>query len=72
MARFTITASLTFLFVHSLLSGSAIAGAQPQTVAKEKIMSTDKPVVLVVGASGSIGLLIENLVRYRIPRVAVL
>lgn len=70
MNRLTISLLLTFLFAPSLLAATAIAGSQlPQADAqsddgradtgrnpeKEKIMSTDKPVVLVVGASGSIG-----------------
>ena len=69
MNRFTNTVLFTFLFVPSLLSGTAITGSQPLTVVqleagkadaerdpeKEKIISTAKPVVLVVGASGSIG-----------------
>jgi uncharacterized protein YbjT (DUF2867 family) len=69
MNRCTVSVLLTLLFVPSLLAGTAIAGSQPQTMAqlearqadaerdpeKERSMSTAKPVVLVVGASGSIG-----------------
>lgn len=71
MNRFTM-AFHALLLVASLLSGTAIAGSQqlPTAVqsddgsanvggdpAMEKTMSTDKPVVLIVGASGSIGVL---------------
>ncbi|GHH50730.1 NAD-dependent dehydratase [[Pseudomonas] boreopolis] len=70
MNRFTMAALHALVLVASLLSGTAIAGSQqPPTAVQsddgsanaggdpkmEKTMSTDKPVVLVVGASGSIG-----------------
>lgn len=70
MNRFTMAAFHALLLVASLLSGTAIAGSQqPPTAVQsddgsanaggspemEKTMSTDKAVVLVVGASGSIG-----------------
>ena len=71
MNRFTM-AFHALLLVASLLSGTAIAGSQqPPTAVQsddgsanaggspemERTMSTDKPVVLIVGASGSIGVL---------------
>ncbi|WP_413723077.1 SDR family oxidoreductase [Sodalis sp. RH24] len=55
---------LTLMLAHLLLAGTAIAASkQPQAALQstesdpgpEKLMSTNKPVVLVVGASGSIG-----------------
>jgi len=69
MNRFTINLLLTFLFAPSLLPETAIArsqelaatqsanskqniGSEPE---KENTMSAEKPIVLVVGASGSVG-----------------
>ncbi|WP_027351758.1 SDR family oxidoreductase [Halotalea alkalilenta] len=69
MSRFTMNV-FVFLFAHSLLLAMAIAGSKLAQAAvqsnddhaatgrdagREEIMNTDKPVVLFVGASGSVG-----------------
>lgn len=68
MSRF-MNVFLVFLLAHSLLPGTAFAGSQARVAVessddsaaagsdpgREKLMSADRPVVLVVGASGSIG-----------------
>ncbi len=70
MNRFTINFFLTFLLVPSLLPGTTLAASLQSPTAvlskdgkanakhnpeMEKIVNTDKPIVLVVGASGTIG-----------------
>jgi len=57
MHRFVTQLLSTFLLVCSLLPATASTETKQQAAAQEKkkIMNTDKPVVLVVGASGTIG-----------------